>query len=302
MDNANKTRTRLGLFLGALFLLFLFILLQLFKHPETAGLLMALPSPAAFVCNLRCLGIVPTLQVLGEVGRAFLLIFISLWFLYAVSRTVQRILRTLVFIDRAVRQIVSGADIPRFLREENVAVFEDSLPLAFTGGFLKPRIFVSTKLIEVLDENELRAVVLHEFHHRKSRDPLKGLAVSFISDFLFFLPISRFLKKTHLLASEIAADAHSVQGRADPADLAASLSKVQKFSAPAASWFFDPTAERAKHLLGERSKIPLPVKRVILTIVFLAVSALVAGIPDRKSVTLMFIRHDKTCVLRADNK
>jgi|GEM_PF-2071849 len=302
MDNANKTRTRLGLFLGALSLFFLLILLQLSRHPEAAGLLVSLPSPAAFVCNLRCLGLVPTLQVLGEAGRALLLIVVSLSLLYAVSRTVRRILRTLAFIDRAERQTVSAAGIPQFLRAENIAIFEDRLPLAFTGGFLKPRVFVSTKLIEVLSEDELRAVILHEAHHQKSKDPLKGLVVSFISDFLFFLPISPYLKKTHLLTSEMAADAYSVLGQADPADLAGSLLKVQKFSGPAASWFFDPTIERARRLRGEPSKILPPLKRLILTLILLVASAFIALVPVKKSITLMFMNHDKTCTLRSDQQ
>ena len=297
-----KTWTDPVLLLGGLSLLSLLIFFQLYRHPETALLLLSLPSPEAFACNLRCLGIMPFLQVLGEAGKALLLVFMSFAFLYIISRTVLRILRTFAFVDRAERNAVLFRDVSRFPFLENVTVFEDRLPLAFTGGFLKPRVFLSTKLVDILDEKELRAVILHESHHQRSKDPLKGLVVSFISDFLFFLPVSRFLKKTYHLMSEITADAYSVSSQADPLDLVGSLLKVQKINGPAASWFFDPTTERAKQLLGQPSRIPLPLKKTFLTIVLLAITAMIALVPVNKSVSSLFINHDKTCVLRSGHE
>lgn len=294
-----KRWTRPALLMGVLSLVSLLIFFQLYRHPETALLFASLPSPGALACNLRCLGIRPFLQVLGETGKGLLLIFMSLSFLYALSRTALRILRTLSFVDRAERNSVLCSHVSRSPILENVMVFEDRLPLAFTAGFLKPRIFLSTKLVDILDENELRAVVLHESHHQRSRDPLKGLAASFISDFLFFLPASNFLKKAFHLTSELTADAHSVNSQVDPLDLASSLLKVQRFNGPAASWFFDPTTERAKYLLGQPSRIPLPLRRTFLTIILLAVAALIALVPVKKNVSSLFINHDKTCVLRS---
>lgn len=293
-----KAWTNPVLLLGGLSLLSLLIFFQLYRHPETALLLLSLPSPEAFTCNLRCLGIMPFLQVLGEAGKALILVFMSFAFLYVISRTVVRILRTLAFVDRAERNAVPFRDVSRFPFLESVTVFKDRLPLAFTGGFLKPRVYLSTKLVDILDEKELRAVILHESHHQRSKDPLKGLVVSFISDFLFFLPISRFLKKTYHLTSEMTADAYSVSSQADPLDLVGSLLKVQKLNGPATSWFFDPTTERAKHLLGQPSRIPMPLKKTFLTIVLLAITTMIALIPVKKSVSSLFIKHDKTCVLR----
>lgn len=295
----NKMGTRPVLFLAGLSLFSLLTFFQLYRHPETALLLLSLPSPEAFTCNLRCLGIMPFLQVLGETGKALLLVFMSLSFLYALFRTISRILRTSAFVDRAERNAVPFRDVSRFPFLENVAVFEDRLPLAFTGGFLKPRIFLSTKLFETLDEKERRAVILHESHHQRSKDPLKGLVVSFISDFLFFLPVSRFLKKSSHLTSELTADAYSVNSQVDPLDLVSSLLKVRKLDGPAASWFFDPTTERAKHLLGQPAGISLPLKKAFFTLVLLAISAFIALVPVKKSVSSLFINHDKTCVLRS---
>jgi Zn-dependent protease with chaperone function len=298
----TKPRLTPVLLLGGLSLLFFLIFFQLYRHPETILLFISLPSPEAFTCNLRCLGIMPFLQVIGEAGKAILLVFMSFSFLYALSRTAQRILRTLAFVDRAERNAVPFRDNPRYPFLENVTVFEDRLPLAFTGGFLKPRIFLSTELVDILDGKELRAVILHESYHKRSKDSLKGLGVSFISDFLFFLPVSKFLKKTYHLTSEITADAYSVNSQADPLDLVGSLLKVQKLTGPAVSWFFDPTMERAEHLLGRPSRIPLPIKKALLTIILLAISGFIALAPVNKGISSLFINHDKTCVLRSGLK
>jgi hypothetical protein len=290
------------LILGGLSVVSFLIFFQLYRHPETALLLLSLPGPEAFACNLRCLGITPFLQVLAETGKALLLVLMSLSFLYALFRTVSRILRTSAFVDHADRSAMPIKDVPRLAFLENVTVFEDRLPLAFTGGFLKPRIFLSSRLTEILDEKELRAVVLHESHHQRSKDPLKGLMVSFISDLLFFLPISRLLKRIFHLTSELTADAYSVSSQVDPMDLVSSLLKVQKLNGPAASWFFDPTMERVNHLLGRPARISLPLKRAFLTLVLLAITVFIALVPVEKSVAALFIDHDKTCALRSGFK
>jgi hypothetical protein len=94
------------------------------------------------------------------------------------------------------------------------------------------------------------------------------------------------------------ADAYSVSSQADPLDLVSSLLKVQKLNGPAASWFFDPTSVRAKHLLGQPARIALPLKRASRTIILLVISAFIALVPVKKSVSSLFIKHDKTCVLR----
>lgn len=302
METISRAMARPGLVLGGLFLVFVAVLVKLAGHPETAVLLVSLPSPDTAICVVRCLGITPFLQVLGETGQALLLVLMSFAFLFAFSRTMARILRTLAFVNRAGRRVVPFGNFARFPFPEDIAVFEDRRPLAFTGGFLKPRIFLSTKLTDILDEKELRAVVLHESHHRASKDPLKGLVISFLSDFLFFLPVSQFLKKAYSLTAEMTADAHAVARKADPADLAGSLLKVQRLSGPAASWFFDATAERAGQLLGQPARMLLPLKRTFLTIILLGVFASVALVPVKKSVASLFINHDKTCVLRSGQK
>jgi len=302
MGAAARAKTRFGLILAALLLIFLFVLFQLARHPETLPVLTALPNPDVLICNIICLGLIPFLQVLGETGRGLILIVMSFSFLYASAKTGLRIARTWNFLERIDRRAVLDKDVPRPSLLGNATIFEDPRSLAFTGGLLRPRIFLSTKLLETLDEEELRAVVLHESHHQRSKDPLKSLAVSFVSDFLFFLPVSKFLKKAYLLESETTADARSVELRGDLLAIVGLLLKVRKLDDLQTSWFFDPTTERVKRLLGERTRIFPSFKKIVLAIVVLAITAFIALVPLKKNLISMFITHNQTCVLRPDHK
>ncbi len=299
MGGPNSVRSWAGPVLAAFALIFLFILFLLLDHPETAVLLFSLPNPAAFACNLRCLGIGPTLQVIGEGGRGVLLIVLSASFLYAAGRSVLRFLRTRAFIDGIVARTVTGKRLPASLPAGKAVLFMDSRPLAFSAGFLRPKAFISTRLTDVLTEEEIRGVVLHEIHHCHARDPLKGWLASFLSDFLIFIPASGFLKKARSLAAEIAADGSSLAGNVDAADLAGSLLKVGAAAGPAISGFFDLTTERAKRLLGEPTSVRPPLARFVFSAIVLAAAALLAAVPIKKSVSDAFLNHDKTCVLRA---
>lgn len=77
---------------------------------------------------------------------------------------------------------------------------------AFCAGFLRPRIYISTWALDVLDERELAAVAAHERQHQRARDPLRGLVARLLARGLFFLPVlGRLLRSGELLA-EIDAD------------------------------------------------------------------------------------------------
>ena len=54
-----------------------------------------------------------------------------------------------------------------------VNVVNDSSPEAFCAGFLRPRVYVSRGAVELLTPDELRAVLQHEHHHWRMRDPLR---------------------------------------------------------------------------------------------------------------------------------
>jgi Zn-dependent protease with chaperone function len=70
----------------------------------------------------------------------------------------------------------------------DVLVIEDEFPRAFCAGLLRPRVYVSSGAVALLDEHALRAVLLHERHHMRRHDPLRLAAGRAIARALFFAP------------------------------------------------------------------------------------------------------------------
>lgn len=92
-----------------------------------------------------------------------------------------------------------------------VAVLATPAPLAFCFGLLRPVICLSTGLIETLTDRELKAVLLHEEHHRRHYDPLRTLLVDVMAGLLFFLPAAAEGRNLFHIATELAADRHAVR-------------------------------------------------------------------------------------------
>lgn len=123
-------------------------------------------------------------------------------------------------------------------------------PFAFAYGWVRPRICISTGLVERLAEQELAAVLHHEGWHVARRDPLRLLVVRTIGAAFAFVPPVRRLVRLYLVAVEIAADRHVVGAMGDPRSLAGALVKVA--GAPVAAPAFEGHAEaRIAALIGE---------------------------------------------------
>ncbi len=135
---------------------------------------------------------------------------------------------------------------------------DDADAYAFTQGLTRPRIWLSMAMVDLLDEDELTAVLLHERHHLLQRDPLRVWLSRAVAQGLFFVPAAAALRNAYLLAKEMEADAAS---KADAA-LAGALLKLLRqgstlpaYANVAAIGPLDATTLRIERLL-ERETIP----------------------------------------------
>lgn len=94
----------------------------------------------------------------------------------------------------------------------------------FCHGFVQPRVCVPAALLDILDDVELRAVLRHEDHHRRSRDPLKMWLSRALARGLYFLPLAGDLRDSYLAAKEVAAD--EIMAQPDELPLASALVKI----------------------------------------------------------------------------
>ncbi len=175
----------------------------------------------------------------------------------------------------ANRQIRGGH---RFLRaidvvgecrvgETPVLVIAGSAVRAFCAGFVRPRVYVSRAAAEVLGEAELAAVVAHETHHARRRDPLRLLLLAVLGDALFFLPALLRLRRRYATLTELAADEAAIAALGDASHLAAAL---LQFGDAGRDDVVGVDPERVDHLLGGPPNWDLPVAALVGALLTLA--------------------------------
>lgn len=106
--------------------------------------------------------------------------------------------------------------------EGRMTLVDDAAAYAFAAGLARPGIWLSAGLVALLDDDELAAVLRHERHHLRRRDPLRVLLARSLTQALFFLPLAAALRNLYLEAKEVEADAASGASH----ELAAALLKL----------------------------------------------------------------------------
>jgi hypothetical protein len=164
---------------------------------------------------------------------------------------------------RAARELRSNrafgraitARSPRLL--DGAWVIDDGHPHAFCAGLLRPRVYLSTGALDLLDAPALAAVIAHERQHARRHDPLRLACSRVILAGLFFIPaLSRLTQRQHVLA-ELSADEAAVVSIGG--DRSALASAMLSFSRAGDSDAVGIDPERIDHLLGERVQWGLPV-------------------------------------------
>jgi Zn-dependent protease with chaperone function len=138
----------------------------------------------------------------------------------------------------------------------SVSVIEDSTPQAFCAGYLRPRVYISRGALELLDGDELTAVVSHENRHRHTRDPLRFALGRLLSDALFFMPAMRPLGDRYEQIAEYEADQAAVRASdGESAPLASALLVFEAASPPGVASISN---DRVDALLGQAPGWRLP--------------------------------------------
>ena len=135
-------------------------------------------------------------------------------------------------------------------------MFDDPRPHAFCAGYLRPRIYLSTGARIALPEPELEAVLAHERHHARRRDPLRILLARAVADGLFFVPALKQLAARYAELAELAADEAAFAQTRDRRPLASALLVFGERDSPPS--VVGVTPERVDHLLGEPPRWRVP--------------------------------------------
>jgi Zn-dependent protease with chaperone function len=175
------------------------------------------------------------------------------------------------------RQVAGHRRLDRRLRARqskgtrlaDCVVTTDLAVFAFCGGLLRPRIYLSRGLLEILDGGEAEAVLAHERHHLRRRDPLRFFVTNVLTLLAPVFPaLIAFERWVHIRA-ELAADRAALECQA-PEVLASALLKVMRSNwsaAPAGPGAgLSPTDARISALLGRPARFNLPASDLLVSL------------------------------------
>jgi Zn-dependent protease with chaperone function len=141
--------------------------------------------------------------------------------LVATAVLIRRLVARKIALPESVERAASGLEL-----DGRIDVVADRRPFSFCYWFLRPRICLSTALVERLDHDELRAVLHHERYHLRQRDPLRQVVARYFAAGLYVVPVVDELVSFHTLQKEIEADEEAVRASGDVRSIASALYKL----------------------------------------------------------------------------
>jgi Zn-dependent protease with chaperone function len=167
------------------------------------------------------------------------------------------------------------------VRQDGVRIVASEIPQAFVTGVLFPRVHVTTALLDLVGDDELRLILSHEAAHVRRRDPLRRVVA--LGGFVLHWPfVARFIARHLADAQEAAADDHAAADESGRLNLAELLVNLGRMNLPATAQSFEFAQgnldSRVHRLLAPKPYSPaLSLRLFLLTGGGVLVSAVAAG-------------------------
>ena len=182
--------------------------------------------------------------------------------------------------SRASRRFARAVSYRQLETLRGAVVVPDAQPRAFCAGLLRPRVYVSAGAVALLDEAALSAVLAHERHHARRRDPLRFAAGRVLAHALFFLPELGLLVERQQALAELSADESAVDRV--PAQRSALARAMLSFAdAPTSGGGGGIDPARIDYLLGEPPSWRFPALLCVAAVGVLALLVTVAVLAGR---------------------
>jgi Zn-dependent protease with chaperone function len=221
-----------------------------------ATILGALTACVVFLAELHCIPL-----------SSLVLVLLALSSAAACARTLWAYLRERRLLDALPLEPLAGGPLAGIARETGVRLdlTPARRPGAFCFGLLRPRIVVTSGLLDRLDAAEQAAVVWHEAEHARAYEPAKCLLGRLAANTFFWVPALRDLLDRFLLVTEVAADRRAL-ARTSPEALARALYEVASSPMLAAVGAGDLAAARIERLFEPRVPLPPLLRRLHLLV------------------------------------
>jgi Zn-dependent protease with chaperone function len=112
---------------------------------------------------------------------------------------------------------------------EKVLIFTQDKPQAFCFGIRNPKIYISTGLIQMMDQKELEVILRHEKYHLEHRDTLTLLLATIVESLFPFFPVVSDFIRVYRTDREVAADKAAMQSLIDKQSLRNVLRKLIQY-------------------------------------------------------------------------
>ena len=145
--------------------------------------------------------------------------------LAATALLIRRLVAQKVALPPSVLRASEGLDL-----DGRIDLVADERPFSFCYWFLRPRICLSTALVDRLEPDELRAVLHHERYHLRQRDPLRQVVARYFAAGLYVVPVVDELLSFHTLQKEVEADQEAVRASGGVRSLAGALYKLLPYA------------------------------------------------------------------------
>lgn len=117
---------------------------------------------------------------------------------------------------------------------ERMTLVDSPEPRAYTYGYLRPAVALTSGLLDCLGPEELEAVLRHEAAHARRRDPLRMLVVASLARAFVFAPVLRTFANDFQIAKEIDADQDVISVMGSRRPLVSALLLVEESREPVA--------------------------------------------------------------------
>ncbi|HSC02046.1 MAG TPA: M56 family metallopeptidase [Solirubrobacteraceae bacterium] len=189
-------------------------------------------------------------------------------------------------VNGAARELAADRRLRRRLqahatrRHAGALIIEDSQPRAFCAGLLRPRVYLSSGAIALLDDAALHAVLAHERAHARRHDPLRLACGRVLARALVFIPGLGEIHRQQVALAELSADERAIAAApGNRAALARAMLNFAEHSRPDDPTGLDP--ERVDHLLGDSTGWSFPLLVCVLAFTVLGLLAAVGVLAGR---------------------
>lgn len=168
--------------------------------------------------------------------------------------------------------------------QDKVYLFRDNSPQAVCIGLRNPKIYLSTKMLSLMNTHELKAILIHEKQHMQEKDSLLLVFAIILQTLFPFFPLFSDLIRKFKIDREIDADKRAIAHTGDPESVISVLKKLLSYPTTAVNFAsaigdYDTLEQRIRVLTHRKTKRQITIKRSLLSITILGIIVAATALP-----------------------